>query len=258
MIAGASRPAVARGFDRLAPVYEAATRWLLADRVHRSQLRLLDQVLPFRCALLVGGGAGRFLVELLRSPGAGRVLNLDASCAMSKRARDAVERRAGRDALGHVEFRVGGLEALAADERFDRVFTHCFLDLFDDEELAGVVERLAAAMEPAGRWSFSDFAIAAGPAPLRAAQGALVGGLYAFFRASCGIGARRLPDFDAAFRRAGLKIVASSVLAGGLLRAAVLEAAVATARSPGRVARDTSFDDSATCTAWNERSPRRE
>ena len=46
--------------------------------------------------------------------------------------------------------------------------------------------------------------------------------LYAFFRATRAIDAKRLPDFDRALGNAGLKDVAETRLCGGLLRAAIL------------------------------------
>jgi hypothetical protein len=51
--------------------------------------------------------------------------------------------------------------------------------------------------------------------------------LYAFFRLTCAIPARRLPDFDAAFARHGLREQECVRFLGGLLRAALLH------RNPG-------------------------
>jgi hypothetical protein len=50
----------------------------------------------------------------------------------------------------------------------------------------------------------------------------VVSGLYLFFRATCGIDARRLPDFDALF--AGMTPVAGGSWAGGLLRSVLYRA----------------------------------
>jgi ubiquinone/menaquinone biosynthesis C-methylase UbiE len=216
---GAARPRVARGFDRLAPIYDAATRLLLADRVHQSQVALLGELQPARRALLVGGGSGRFLGGLLAARLACDVLVLDVSRKMLERSRSAAERRAP---ARRPELRLGGLERLGTDERFDLVVTHCFLDLFDEPELGGVLARLDAALEPGGRWLFSDFAAFGSGAAQRAAQRALIASLYLFFRAACGIKARRLPDFDAGFARLGYRTVVERRLAGGLLRSAIL------------------------------------
>ncbi len=217
--AGALAPRTARGFDRLAPVYDALSQLASAGRIHRSQLTLLPLLPRTPRALVVGGGTGRFLVELLRTDRVDRAVSLDASAAMTRRAARRLA-RLGSELTGRAELRVGGLERLRPGERFDLVVTHCFLDLFEDRELAGVVDRLEAALEPSGLWLFSDFAVdgAGLPAGLRRA---LVGALYCFFRFTCGISARRLPDFDRAFAQHGLPELAQARLAGGLLRASL-------------------------------------
>jgi ubiquinone/menaquinone biosynthesis C-methylase UbiE len=204
-----------RGFDRLAPFYDLGTDLLLFGQVHRSQLALLPRLPPVKRALLVGGGTGRFLAALLAAHPGLRAVSIDASAAMTRRtaARLAPEQAA------RVELRVGSLECLAEGERFDLVVTHCFLDLFDEAGLVPVMARLERALAEGGCWLFSDFADSGPGLPLRRTVVAM---LYAFFRLTCAIPARRLPDFDAAFARHGLREQESVRFLGGLLRATLL------------------------------------
>ncbi len=217
--AGALSARTARGFDLLAPVYDALAELASAGRIHRSQSTLLPLLPRTPRALVVGGGTGRFLVELLRTGGVDRAVSLDVSEAMTRRTAARLA-RLGPELATRAELRVGGLERLGTGERFDLVATHCFLDLFEDVELADVVDRLEAALDPGGLWLFSDFAVdgAGLPAGLRRT---LVAGLYGFFRVTAGISARRLPDFERAFARHGLVELAQARLAGGVLRAAL-------------------------------------
>lgn len=99
--------------------------------------------------------------------------------------------------------------------------THCFLDLFTDADLPRVTEALCRTLEGTGHWLFSDFD-AGGTGARGLARRAVVAVLYGFFRATCSIEARRLPDFDRAFLRAGLEPVVSEPFAGGLLRTVML------------------------------------
>lgn len=210
----------ARGFDRLAPVYDALAGAAFAGRIHASQVALLPGLPRVTRALVVGGGTGRFLAALLAGGHAERAVSIDVSPAMTRRTAARLERLG---LAGRAELRVGGLECLGARERFDLVATHCFLDLFEDAECARVVAALRAALAPGALWLWSDFS-AHGRGLPGLGRRTLVAGLYAFFRASCGIAARRLPDAEAAFSASGLERVARAESAGGLLRAAVYRA----------------------------------
>ena len=210
---------IARGFDRLAPFYDVMADLAFAGRIHAAQTLLLPHLPPVRRALVVGGGAGRFLAALLEHDPGITAVSIDLSPAMTRRT---AARLAARGLTGRAELRAGGLEQLGSEDRFDLVATHCFLDLFDDADLQPVIDRLDRSLEPAGHWLFSDFA-AAGDGVAGAARKAVVASLYAFFRATCSIGPSSLPDFDRGFNRAGLEAVARRDLLGGLLQTALLQ-----------------------------------
>ncbi|MBX7185781.1 MAG: methyltransferase domain-containing protein [Vicinamibacteria bacterium] len=209
---------IARGFDRLAPVYDLMADVAFAGRIHASQTLLLPHLPPVRRALVVGGGTGRFLDALLTHDPHVTAVSVDLSPRMTRRT---AARLAARELSGRAELRVGGLEKLRSDERFDLVVTHCFLDLFTDADLGAVIEPLHRSLKPAGHWLFSDFA-APGNGLGGVARSSIVTALYAFFQATCSIAASRLADFDRAFERAGLQTVARRALLGGLLQTALL------------------------------------
>lgn len=217
-MAGETRSPVSRGFDRLAPIYDLLAAVGMGGQIHRSQVALLPRIPRASRALIVGGGTGRFLAEALQRGHIEHAVSIDSSAAMT-RATDRRLRRLGLSA--RAELRHGSLERLGPLERFDLVVTHCFLDLFDEQELPGVVSRLADGLPPGGHWLFSDFAAGGGGAS-GTARRAIVGSLYSFFRLTCNIKARRLPDFDAVLTREGLDPVAKEAFAAGLLRAELL------------------------------------
>ena len=218
---GSASPRVARGFDRLAPLYDLMADLAFAGRIHASQIALLPRLPPVRRALVMGGGTGRFLAAFLTHDPHARAVSIDLSPGMTRKT---AARLAAQGLTDRAELRVGGLETLDRDERFDLVVTHCFLDLFEDSDLRAVIGSLSHGLEPAGHWLFSDFASAGTGLP-GVARRSIVAVLYRFFQASCSIEASRLPDFDRAFRSAGLESVAQRGLLGGLLRAALLRKA---------------------------------
>jgi ubiquinone/menaquinone biosynthesis C-methylase UbiE len=215
--AGASTR-IARGFDRLAPVYDLMADLAFAGRIHASQTLLLPRLPPVRRALVMGGGTGRFLAALLTHDPHVTTVSIDLSPGMTRRtaARLAALRLSDR-----ADLRVGGIERLDADERFDLVVTHCFLDLFDDTDLPAVIESLSRSLEPEGHWLFSDFS-AAGSGLQGLARKSMVTALYVFFQAACAIKPGRLPDFDQAFGGAGLETLDRRGLLGGLVQTALL------------------------------------
>jgi SAM-dependent methyltransferase len=191
-------------FDRLAPCYDLLGGVAFGGQLHRSQVALLDHVPPVDRALVVGGGTGRFLAELVARGKARTAVSIDTSPAMCARTAARVPA---------AEVRVESVDGLRDGETFDLVATHCFLDLFDDSTAAALVARLDGALRPGGTWMFSDFADDAWW------RRVVVQGLYVFFRATCGIEARRLPGFAPLF--AGYETVAAGRFAGGLLQSVV-------------------------------------
>lgn len=220
--AGAATPRNARGFDRLAPVYDVLADFLLSGRIHASQVAFLPRLPSVGRALVVGGGSGRFLCELLSGGHARHAVSIDASAAMTHRTGARLEERGLTE---RAVLRQGGLDQLREDEGFDLVVTHCFLDLFEDAELHAVMAQLDEALAQGGWWLFSDFATPGTGLP-RLARRIVVGGLYRFFRTACGIRARRLPDFTRAFQGVRLHQIAEARFAGGLLTAALFQKAI--------------------------------
>jgi ubiquinone/menaquinone biosynthesis C-methylase UbiE len=200
------------GFDAIAPVYDALAWPLGPGAIGAIQRDLLDRVPECDTALVVGGGTGRIMVDLLRRARVGRVVFVEPSAAMISRARE----RAERAGLGErVELRCRGLESVAPGETFGLVVTPFVLDLFAPATFGRAMDTLAGAVAPGGSWLFADFVLdRAGPVGR-----AVVRGLYAFFRVSCGIEASALPRFDEAFAQRSFAPVAEARRARGLLAA---------------------------------------
>lgn len=191
--------AVARGFDRLAPLYDLLGGALFAGGLLRSQLRWLDALGPVERALIPGGGTGRFAAALAERAEVGELLCVDPSRQMTLRSRRRLAAHATPARC--IEGTLFDLDPVPCD----LICLNYFLDLFDEAGLDRQLRRIGAFAAPGARCLVTDFT----PDPL------LVPALYAFFRASCRIEARRLPDIDAAMRRHGWRAVGAR---GGRLR----------------------------------------
>ena len=183
-------PRVARGFDRVAPIYDRLARLFPADALRTTAEALLPRIPPGSEVLVVGGGGGRILPALLATAPA-RVVWIDASSGMTARAR------------------------LRADSDLRVVVTPFFLDLFESARLATVIARLARSLAPDGIWIHADF--------VRDRFRPLSSLLYALFRVCCGIEARRLADWHAAFADAGFVASERHAALGGWLYAMTLQ-----------------------------------
>jgi ubiquinone/menaquinone biosynthesis C-methylase UbiE len=200
-------------FDRLAPVYDLLLL-VFCGAVPRSQRALLSELDDCERALIVGGGTGRFLVDLVRSDKVRQIVCIDVSTAMLERSRRRLI-SCCPEAVDRCEFRHSDVREFE-DQPFDLVCTHCLLDCFNDAELIKVMRKLHGLLAADGRWMFSDFS-APTQQPMRLIGNVVVTVLYVFFRVTCGIKARRLPDFSAEFANLGLSPAAEETFMGGLL-----------------------------------------
>jgi len=219
---GADLARTADGFDRLAPYYDLMADIAFNGTIRKSQAALLPRLPPIRRALVMGGGTGRFLAALLAHDPHARAVSIDLSPGMSSRTAYCL---AAQGSLNRAELRVGSLERVGREERFDLVVTHCFLDLFEDSDLPRVIEGLNGSLETGGHWLFSDFD-ASGEGLAGLARRSIVAMLYGFFRTTCSIKATHLPDFQGALVGAGLESVADEAFLGGLLRTSLLRKTV--------------------------------
>lgn len=205
------------GFDTVAAFYDALARLVYGSALQRAQQAALDAGLPPGAprVLVIGGGTGWVLGEILqRRPGA-RVLYLEASPRMLARSQAWLQHHTPQHAP-QVEFRLGTEAALQPQERFDAVLTFFFLDLFAPDRLRSMVERLRAAMAPGGSWLLADF----GP-PGCWWHRLLLWLMYRFFGFSAGISARQRPPIEAELRHLGLRPQTAGQFFGRMVEASV-------------------------------------
>jgi SAM-dependent methyltransferase len=187
-------------FDALAPHYRWVEAVAFGPLLQWCRTALLPHTLAARRALVLGDGNGRFLAELLAANPAVVVDALDISPAMVELAR----RRVGP--TDRVRFRIADARLAAFPPAgYDLVVTNFFLDCFGPRDLEELIPRLAAALEPGGRWVVGDFRLPARGWP-RAAGRAALAAMYAFFRLATRLPARRLVDPDPLLRRCGLTL----------------------------------------------------
>lgn len=198
--------APAAGFDRVAWCYDALAALVFGRALRRAQQAALAQ-LPAGAphVLVLGGGTGWVLTELLGRRPAATVCYLEASAAMLRRSETRLRQHLpGKHA--QVQFRQGTEASLRpADGPFDAVVTFFVLDCLPAPALPAAVARLAAVRRPGAPWLVADFA-----PPRTAWQRALLWTMYRFFRLATGLTAHRLPLLRPALAAAGLHLQGNS------------------------------------------------
>ncbi|WP_370583222.1 class I SAM-dependent methyltransferase [Pontibacter sp. FD36] len=205
-------------FNSIAPVYDGLSRLVFGNALRRAQVAHLSLIPAKANVLLIGGGSGWLLEQLLRYSPLVKVTYLEASEKMLKMTRRRIGQRTPA-ALPNITFRLGTEDSLQYGETYDVILTPFLLDLFPDERLVYLMDRLCAALHPQGLWLFSDFWPTQVPAP--AWHRLLLRSMYTFFGKVSQVSATRLPDFDRHFARLPLYELEATAFYGGLVQAKV-------------------------------------
>jgi ubiquinone/menaquinone biosynthesis C-methylase UbiE len=213
-------------FDSLARSYQAFEYTAFAPVMHRMRIHFLDECAGVKKILLAGEGDGRFLAELRRQWPEAEVDCIDVSGRMLAQARKRLDRRGPDQQLG-VHFIQADLRThVLAENKYDLVVTHFFLDCFNEATLRGLVSKLAASARPGALWLLSDFSLPPGGwRRLRAWIWLKV--LYTFFRIVARIEAETLVDPRALIEENGWQCRRTQTAQHGLLYSSIWQKTVA-------------------------------
>mgnify|MGYP005750290833 CR=1 FL=1 len=208
------------GFDRAAAFYDPLAKLVYGSALKDSQLYLLPFI-PDNCrVLIIGGGSGWLLEQLLHTGKQLDILYLEASPKMLQQAKQKYDRFHHHHTC-KVTFRLGNEQALLPHETFEVVFTPFLLDLFPPQRLQQLMQKLDEALLEDGLWLFADFWPVQNPSIWW--QKILSWSMYTFFGVISGVEARRLPDYRYHFEQLGYREVVSRSFYGGFVQAKVWE-----------------------------------
>ena len=213
--------AIARGFDRLAPIYDFLARAVYGNSLRKAQSVFLNQIKKNGRVLVVGGGSGWFLEQLIRVANPAEIFYVEISPKMIAASKARIQSNLPDYDIQRVSFIQGELKDLPQTAGFDSICTHCFLDLFGPEQLAHTVKQLKGHLNLGGKWYFSDFNVPE-RFPMRTISKLLIKVMYLFFNWTCSIDARQLPAFDKHFSENGLSATTSASFFGGMIVAKLL------------------------------------
>lgn len=183
-------------FNFVAPFYDPLAKLIFGNSIKNSQTWLLPFIPENATVLIIGGGTGWILEEMLKQTKTSKILYLEASEKMLQLAQKRYNQEPEKSGM-QVEFRLGTEKDLRPEETFDVVFTGFLLDLFQSENLRKLMQKLYAHLKPNGSWLVADFA------PQNATrfwQKSLLKVMVLFFKITAKLQADKLPEIEEAFK----------------------------------------------------------
>lgn len=184
-------------FDRIAFYYDFLANLVFGDAIRAAQRALLVHIPPKAKVLIVGGGTGWILTELLALRPEVQVTYREASSQMIRLTKN----RFPEGTPYNVVFELARQGAEPDQKRYDVVFTGFFLDMFQPDSLDEQMEVLWRSLRASGVWLCADFEL--GHAAPKW-QIVLLASMLLFFRIVSNLEADSLPFLPTHFERLGL------------------------------------------------------
>ena len=198
-----------KGFDSVAKIYDRLSRLVFGDAMKLAQTHFLRQLPDSGRVLIIGGGTGWILEEVLALRTNLSVDYIDASSDMISLTR----RRLNNE--NNVRLIVG-TESSIPYSNYDVIITNFFLDVFQPERLSMVMEKLSVCLNPNGIWICTEFQNTD-----KRYHSFLLKLMHWFFRAFTGLEARKLQDFSAEFNRLEYKEISKEEFYNGFIFSAI-------------------------------------
>jgi hypothetical protein len=202
------------GFDRLARPYRWMEYLTFGPALHRCRTHFLPRLHNIRNVLVLGDGDGRFTAQLMRQIPQARVTAIDASSRMLAQLQSRCASHTQR-LTTHQANLPAALPPLIANQTYDLVATHFFLDCLTTEEVKQLATTIRPHLSANALWVVSDFAIPGGLLHRPAAL--VVAALYRSFRILTGLQTQRLPQHADAFAHSDFQQIQQNKVLGGLL-----------------------------------------
>src|SRR5579872_6146211 len=115
-------------FDGISTIYDQLSQLVFGENLVESQKTFLKKIPNQSTILILGGGTGWILVELLKAQPNCEVWYIEASQKMISLSKEKTK------SDNRVHF-IHGTEDQIPDVKFDVVITNFYLDLFDDDSI---------------------------------------------------------------------------------------------------------------------------
>ena len=194
-------------YNNSAWFYDGLSRLVYGKALVNAQVYLLRYVLPNSNILMVGGGTGWILEELIKIHPSG--LNITYAEIAPKMIALSQKRNVCNN---HVVFINDAIENVALSTNFDVVLTPFLFDNFTEQTTSKVFNHIHSLLKPGDLWLNCDFQLSG-----KWWQGVLLKSMFLFFRIVCHIEGSQLPDIERHFAGHNYKRVKQQTFFGDFI-----------------------------------------
>ena len=199
-------------FDGVSKIYDKLSTLVFGKSMSEAQTVFLPEIAQYVSVLILGGGTGWLLANVLKTNLKGKVWYVEASLKMielSKRKIPTVE-------MSRVFFIHGTEHSIPAEIAFDVVITPFFLDLFTNNHCQVVVQKITSCLHSKSIWVVTDFI------NLAWWHNGMLFMMYKFFKLTSNIEASKLPEWESILKRHGLIEMRSHLFYKGFIKGALV------------------------------------
>lgn len=171
-------------FDSVAKIYDVLNKFVFGKSMVDAQIFFLLEVPEHAKVLILGGGTGWLLNELVKGNTTCEIWYIEASTAMLE-----LSKRVTVKAKQRIHYIHGTQSSIPQNISYDIVITNFFLDLFSERSCEEVIKKIGASIHPHCRWIVTEFENKYWWHRL------LLKSMYMFFRATSNVEASKLPDW---------------------------------------------------------------
>lgn len=188
---------MAANYNNSAWFYDSLARLIYGKALVNAQVYLLKQIPQNSKVLIVGGGTGWILEELIRiHPSGLQITYVEIAVNMMALSQ---KRNVGNN---QVTFINEAIEEVGLPADFDIAFTPFLLDNFTDQNLTKIVDSITRLLKPDALWLNSSFQLTG-----KWWQQIMLQSMFVLFKVICSIEASKLPGINKCFDDNGFKLV---------------------------------------------------
>lgn len=206
-------------FDGIVFCYDFLKKMVFGNRIDKAQVEFLTYIPENASVLIIGGGTGEILDEILKYAKAKEITYLEYSGKMIAAAKKRIKPRLdSSETKFEITFIKGSVEMLNSANKFDVVCTPFVLDVVKPEALLAFMRAIDKHLVPTGYWLFSDFFKPSSYTLVSYYHRFLIRAMFIFFNITTGLKREDLPDFDSYFKKQGYTLLASKNYYAGLIQ----------------------------------------
>jgi tRNA (cmo5U34)-methyltransferase len=199
------------GFDRIAFTYDFLAKFVFGKSIVDSQKHFLNKIEDNSKVLILGGGSGWLLAELLKNRPNCKVCYIEASEKMLALSKGKID-------TGYaIQFIHGTEQDIPVTTKYDVVISNFYLDMFANHQLENVVNKIKLSLNTGTIWIVTDFVNE------KWWHSTMLKVMYWFFRIACGLETQQLPEWNKSMDKADLKEIELRFFYKGFIKTALFQ-----------------------------------